>query len=1346
MKRAGGVEEEDGDAGLSRGLQNIFSDDEDEFGEAEENRADRQTFANEFDDFIEEDEFSDDERRRQEDKEIRASSRIQGRPNTVLGGRLTGIDEEQLGEIYEVFGDGEEYDWALEGEGEAGLDLGDEEAEKAVPELKDVFEPGELKARLLTEEDNMIRAKDEPERYQILRSALKMGYDLTENEFNEKVNWIFEKLLSEKKELLQLKPYLKAPLQRSIRKVLEFIAKESLEVPFIWHHRKDYLLHTFREAVNIKAEDGGSTEEKPALGKLISETLLTLDDLWKIVQLDIDFHGILEKKKSVEKIYTMLVIYDSIYSDTFGKCKSLVDYQDLMDYLQFRYSSQLKDMSIISDEGAPHVKRHSRFGRFERIRNGKIYKLVREFGISADEFAENLEANKRLNFAEDPPVSPLELAANYTKDTEEDGLAPYNNPQHALDEAEQMLAEEIFYHPKVRGTVRQAFWSNARIDIVLTDKGLKKIDESSPYYDFKYAINRTFEELKLRPELYLRILLAESEGLVDVRVSYPSYKSTLFEEMFGLLRSDNYSDQATEWNNSRRAVLKNASRKSIPLICRNIKEDLKQDCLRSLYYEVRSQFGVKLSQAPYKPQGYAAGTTARVLALSAGMGDFGKDAILAVMMDEDGQVIETAKFNDPRDAEFRTAFVEFVKRRNPDVIGLAGFTVSSNRLHGILQDVISDFNLYSDEESKTPLRVIWVQDEVARLYQHSKLAATEFSDQPTLGKYCIALARYVQSPLLEYAALGTDISAVHIHPHQYLLPNEMFQEAIDSVYVDFVNLVGVDINEAIRNSYLANVLSYVAGLGPRKASGMLQAIQSKGETLANRNDLVINQITSKTIFMNCASFLSIPYDKQSIRSEETEMLDATRIHPEDYELARKMAADALELDEEDIAAYENSGGVIAQLMSEDPDRLNELILEEYADELEKKFNQKKKETLEMIKAELQKHYGEMRLPLAVLSEMQVFTMLTGETRDTLHAGVIVPANIRKVSDRFAMARLSCGVEGNISGSEMADPGTLSRGELPYQFGSTVQVVVKTVNYAAFTCELSTRQSEINRASEKLKRTNQDPKKWNYAAQEADQAKIATKHEEETRTRRIIKHPLFRLLNSGQAEEYLAPLQRGDLVIRPSSRGNDHIAITWKVGDMLYQHIDVLEIGKTNEYSLGRTLQVGKDKYSDLDELIIMHIQAMARKVDEMVASDKFQKGSRADVEKWLTSYTEANGRSTYAFCFDHKRPGSFLLCFKTSPKTKVETWHARVIPNGFELMGNQYPDVVSLCNGFKKIFSSQMSQSRQQQHGQLGQQSSYRSKPPAPADNYLGGSYGQSSGYGYNQSYNQGYSGYGYER
>lgn len=105
---------------------------------------------------------------------------------------------------------------------------------------------------------------------------------------------------------------------------------------------------------------------------------------------------------------------------------------------------------------------------------------------------------------------------------------------------------------------------------------------------------------------------------------------------------------------------------------------------------------------------------------------------------------------------------------------------------------------------------------------------------------------------------------------------------------------------------------------------------------------------------------------------------------------------------------------------------------------------------------------------------------------------------------------------------------------------------------------------------------------------------------------MVKHSLFRPYNSSQAEAELAPQGRGDCIIRPSSKGTDHLAVTWKVHDNVYQHIDVLELDKENEYSVGRTLRVGKFSYSDLDELIVLHVKAMAKKVTEMMADDKFQ--------------------------------------------------------------------------------------------------------------------------------------------
>jgi len=65
--------------------------------------------------------------------------------------------------------------------------------------------------------------------------------------------------------------------------------------------------------------------------------------------------------------------------------------------------------------------------------------------------------------------------------------------------------------------------------------------------------------------------------------------------------------------------------------------------------------------------------------------------------------------------------------------------------------------------------------------------------------------------------------------------------------------------------------------------------------------------------------------------------------------------------------------------------------------------------------------------------------------------------------------------------------------------------------------------------------------------------------------------------------------------------------------MMCLMLDVLEMNKANEFSVGKILRVGgKYQYSDLDELIVSHVKAMARKVDEMTTHEKFQRGTRAE--------------------------------------------------------------------------------------------------------------------------------------
>lgn len=1307
----------------------MFSDDDEIVDHQQKQQQPQRGFASEFDDFIEEDEFSDDEQNRAEESRRRQRAAQPMRGPSVLASQYKGLDEDKLQEMYEVFGDGTEYDWALEGEELLDQGYSDEEVEATGPNLKDVFEPGELKEKLLTDEDNAIRIKDVPERFQLARASFKDDYALTEDEFAEEGRWIISKLSYEKRDLFYAKPYLRDSFEKSVVKVLEFVSRENLEVPFIWTHRKDFL-------VDIRSTNNEDTKQL----KPVTELLLNLDDLWRVVRLDIEYHGIYLKARSVQKVYDSLVTFDSTYDDVKRTASSLAEYQDLMDYIQFKYSESINDQISQSASNHPDsLKRRNRFSRFTRIRNGPVYSLVKDFGISSEQIGENIMAGLRMYHPKDRPLQPLELAEDLLQ-MHSDGTAMtlYKTAQQVLDDAQALLVEELYYDPRIRKALREKFWKEAKVDIVLTDKGRKQIDEGSPYFDIKYAINRSFDELRLRPELYLHMLLAEVEGLVIVRISYPRYKETLFEELLSLFTSDNSSTVGNAWNEARRAIFKEMSRKIIPHICNNIKEDLRLECRTSLFYEIRRSFSERLDQAPFQPHDYSLGTTPRVLALSWGMGEMNKDAVLATVLDEDGEVLEFAKFENPRDEKFKFQFVDLVNRRVPDVVGIAGFTVPSNRLYHIIEDIIKKEELTagSDTDSTTSLPLVWVQDEVARHYQNSERALAEFPDQVKLSLYCVGLARYVQSPLLEYAALKKGISGVQVHKHQDLLSESELSEALETVFVDFVNIVGVDINDAVRRPYVANLLPYVAGLGPRKATSMLQGIQSHGGSLTNRADLVTNEITGKTIFMNCSSFLIIPYDHGSVSYEETEILDATRIHPQDYTIARKMAADALELDEEDIEAYEGQGGVVAHLINEDTDKLNELILEEFANELAKKFNQRKRETLEMIKNELQHHYAEMRRPLHTLSEMEVFTMLTQETIESLHNGIIVPINIRRVADRYLSGQLACGVEANVALANMFDPSeNNSHPSTVFHFGQTVQGVILDINYSKFSAELSTADSAIKDAQEKKRRTQKkDPKYWNVQAEDADKSKAALKKEAEQRATRIINHPLFRPFNAKQAEEYLATMVRGDAVIRPSSLGYDHIAVTWKVSDNIFQHLDVLEIDKPNEFAIGQTLQVGGTyKYSDLDELIVMHVQAMARKVEQMVNHEKFLKMAKGQVEEWLRTYTQSNpNRSVYAFCFDHKRAGYFNLMFQTGRNTPIQVWSVKVIPRGYKLMNRDFPEVNDLINGFKKMVTSQL----QQQNSRGG------NRPGVPGREPDHGARGGDPRYaGHHGGYNNGYGG-----
>ncbi|KAF4550345.1 Transcription elongation factor spt6-like protein [Elsinoe fawcettii] len=1292
---------EDRERAESRGLEDIFDDDEDAQAER---RGIGRGLADEFDDFIEEDEFPDDEADalREEAEVARPSRRGFVDPLKLRGG----LDEAAQEDMMAAFGDGTEYDWALELQDQAEAEHDDPDK---ILELKDVFEPSQLVDKMLTDEDNVIRAMDIPERYQIQRKAFK-ELDLTPDEqegrLQEEAAWMCTLMLPKRR----LGSDMLGPFENTVKNVLRFMVVDNLEVPFILHNRKDYLIHEERVPMSPDPNNPGKDGFEVKASRLLQPA-----DLWEICDLDLKFRGLMEKRDSIMRSYEKLKaqgIEDDLFADMVPAAQTMEELQDVQDYLHFQYSSQLKDADAMEIEtngvngtngtnGSTYKRAGATRHQWDRVRSSRAYHMVRAFGITADAVAQNaLKAGKRV-YTEDPSERPEDMA---------DGLVDANDGFHTgtsvMSAAKQMYAEEMAMSPRMRKLTRQTFYTDGVFDCTRTEKGLRRIDEEHPFYEFKYLKNQEFGRLVRDPDLFLRMLKAEEDGLIEITLRLQSPRR-LRDLLYEQIESDNVSEAADAWNKLRREVVDNSLQRLSRLIVKGCKESLRTECEAKIAEKCRNEYANKLDQAPFKPKGMISGTIPRVLALSSGAGARG-DAICWAYVDENGRALENGKFSELKmgnpekylpEGKDVAVFVDIVNRRKPDVISTSGWTVEARRLYKDLQDIVEQKDLrgtpFEDEDGNDTsdrLDVIITNDEVARLYHTSERAHSEFPLLPPLTRYCIALARYMQSPLKEYAALGRDIISITFSPHQGLIPQEKVIKNLEMAMIEIVNLVGVDINEAVSESYTANLLQYVCGLGPRKAAQMLQTINRNGGEVITREELV-GDIEGKKrpavgpkVFENCASFIFINYDDGE---PEADYLDNTRVHPEDYDTARKIVADTLDLDEEDIKAEQEENGpnaLVRKLIKDDAkEKLDDLLLDDYAEEIFRKFGLKKKATLELIRNDLQQPYEELRQPFYFLSADEVFTMLTGETNDSLQDGMIVPVSIRRVFSDHLEVRLDCGIEGSISDSNF--PPGIGPGEQDprnvWQPHQTIQAKLEMLNRKHFTAQLTIREEELRKKFRKDFDHDQDG--WDIDQEARDRRDLERGRDDKTgRAQRVIKHPLYRPMNGAQAQEYLGSQNRGDVVIRPSSKGLDHLTVTWKVAEGIYQHIDVLELDKENEFSVGRTLKVGKNSYSDLDELIVSHVKAMAKKVEEMMNDDRFQQGSRSQTENWLKTYCEANPkRSMYAFCINSKHPGYFDLCFKEGRDAPPCAWPVKVIPNAFELQKNAYPDVKSLKNGFK---------------------------------------------------------------
>ncbi|KAJ1534980.1 Transcription elongation factor spt6, partial [Nowakowskiella sp. JEL0078] len=932
---------------------------------------------------------------------------------------------------------------------------------------------------------------------------------------------------------------------------------------------------------------------------------------------------------------------------------------------------------------------------------------------------------------EDPIENPLIAAENFV-------CPEFPNPESVLRAARHMAAQEITADVNFRGFIRRVYESDVALTTYPTEKGKTEIDSTHSYYPFKYLKDKLIvdysdaqqplerdekeqQEANALAGQYLLIHEAEERKLLNV-IARIEVQDRLMGDVHRHITNDFQSDLATCWNEERKIIADEAMHKFLlPTMEKWIKDSLHNNATKWVAEKCQLAMERKIAMAPYRP--YKNENDYSVMSLSWGDGDR-LTSTFAVVLDSNGQMEDRAKFDflsdfkpENRESGFRK-LAEFIFDHNPAVIVVGGTTIiTKTKLFEEVKKIAGDRT-----------NVIMVDDDTARSFMKSRRALKEFPDTsyPDLLRYCVGLGRKVLEPTMEYAGMfnkDDEFKTLRLHPLQHLLPEDTLRKSIERAFINVVNMCGVDINMAVKYPHHSHTLQFVSGFGPRKAQALIKEITARGGKLQARSKLVANSNgydddlepqfkVGPSILMNCVSFLRI-CKRHFDEEDDLEVLDDTRIHLEDYRLAQQMAVDALEVDKSMLDDSEMSQ-YVADLMTQHVERLNLLLLDDFATELERTENLLKRVTLVDIKTELMDPYRELRRRFEPAGSEEIFTMLTGETTETLRTGVIVTTSVSRVWEKNVKVRLSCGLEGNVLLADLSDE---SYGYVAADYvseGDVLRCVVLNLDRTTMQVWLSAKQSDVENA---LRNLVVKDRMFDDIAEAADiQKRQDELREKQIKQIRVIDHPQFKQFDYRQSVEYLDSLPPGEFVIRPSSRSPNIIAITWKVADNLYHNIDIVEEAKADAVSVGKRLLIGQTEFSELDEIIVNYLGQMFTNVNEVVKHPKYRNKTKRELANEITTQVNTTKRTAYGFVLNRENPSCFDFMFY-HPGSRVREEPVIVKVRGLGFRQKVFRNVDDLINYWKADEMKKMKSERSRGSGSGG--GSARSQTQRPGQSNM---------------------------
>ena len=385
-----------------------------------------------------------------------------------------------------------------------------------------------------------------------------------------------------------------------------------------------------------------------------------------------------------------------------------------------------------------------------------------------------------LHFPEDCNETPLEAAEKYV-------CVAFPTAGSVLEAAQHKIAQDIAVHPQFRSFIRRIFQSDSVISAQPTDKGKAEIEQTHPYYPFKYLLDKPVH--KFLDGQFLQLLRAESDGLLSISIRVEE-EVKLVADLVKYICNDYVNELSGLWNAERKKIAEYAAKELLfPQTVKWMKERLGSAATDFIATKCQQVLESKIGM-----QGMSAddGHHQRVLAITCG--DGGQNSpTFAVMLNDNGEVLETARFDalmDRNNFEDVKKLIELIKLQKPGVVCLSGFRPSTKTyLMKTLEETVWP---QGRSAWKVEPSLIIIDDEYARIYMNSRRGKIDFPDKdfPMLIRYCVSIGRYVQNPTMEYAGLvniDEDIKAVRLDPLQHLLTDEKLMNSIERAFVNIVN-------------------------------------------------------------------------------------------------------------------------------------------------------------------------------------------------------------------------------------------------------------------------------------------------------------------------------------------------------------------------------------------------------------------------------------------------------------------------------------------------------------------------------------------------------------------------------